>query len=420
MTQEIKSSTEDEKLVLSLVNKVSTKYAKKLESYLIKIGNERIKKKHKRTKFLASVKTKRKGARETLKPGLIPQMISQAIRKGIPIREPKRKRFSQPELSPLIYQTIGQSELAKRYPIDESADYDIEIEDIDFVPDMIYLQRLDASNNKMLVKMIVNWGYLEDNMLDKFLNDKDEEIAENKILVFRSDKKLHGIFPLRHSSNFQDDSEETAKALFVGLITELQPNSKYWYRIECFEKETKKQFAETNMIEFRTSFNLNEANNPLFLTVSSDLHGGRDAKFMRGKVKGKSITGNLDLAKVFNSIASAESEVTFGEGYSLAIATGDVTENASYSEYWVDLFKRCSVLWDHVPLLTCIGNHDYYCGGRGRGHMAGGFEEDCRYWHRFITNPNSSSGNLPEHWYSIEQGNIHAIFLDSNGKSWGK
>ncbi|NHK30659.1 MAG: hypothetical protein FK730_04865 [Asgard group archaeon] len=420
MILEIKSFTEDEKLTLNFVNEVSKKYAKDLELHFLKIQNERIKKKNKQKKFLTSSKSKKKSTRETLKPGLIPQMISQAIRKGIPLREPKRKRSSQPELTPLIYQTIEQSELVKRYPIDESADFKIQIKDIDFVPDMIYLQRLDASNSKMLVKMVVNWGYLEDNMLDKFLNEKDEEIAENKILVFKDNKKLHGIFPLKHSSNFQDDSEETAKALFVGLITDLQSNSKYWYRIECYDKKTKKQFAATNMIEFRTSFNLSEANNPLFLTVSSDLHGGRNAKFMRGKVKGKSITGNLDLAKVFNCITSSESEVTFGEGYTLAITTGDLTENASYSEYWVDLFKRCSVLWDHVPLLTCIGNHDYYSGGRGRGNMIGGFEEDCRYWHRYVTNPNSSFGNLPEHWYSIDQGNIHAIFLDSNGMGWGK
>ncbi len=410
---------EDESLILNLVNQISKDYALKLENYFLKNKRERYRKKKKREKFLASSKSKQFRIK-SLKPGLAPQMIAQAIRKGIPLKEPKRKLFSKPELSPLIYQTIEKSDIIKKYPSDKFADFDIKKIDIDFVPDMIYLQRLDAFNSKMLVKIVINWGYLEENQLNKFLNDKNEEIAENKIIVFNNDKILHGIFPLIHSSNLQDDEENSAQALFIGLITNLLPNSKYWYRIECYDKKTKRLFASTNMMSFRTSFNLDEANKPLFITVSSDLHGGRKAKFMRGRVKSKSISGNLELAKVFNGIASTEQEITFGEGYSLSIATGDITENASYSEYWIDLFKRCSVLWNHVPLLTCIGNHDYYCGGRGRGNMIGGFEEDCRYWHRFITNPNSSSGNLPDHWYSIDQGNIHAIFLDSNGSGWGK
>ncbi|NHJ47708.1 MAG: hypothetical protein FK733_07970 [Asgard group archaeon] len=373
-----------------------------------------------REEFLESTKIKKLRARERMKVGLIVPMIRQAIMKGIPLREPKRKLFSKPELTPLIYQTIGESDLVKKYPDNKKADFDISIADIEFVPDMVYLQRLDADNSKMLIKLVVNWGYLEDDQLDLFLNKENEEISENKLIVFKEDKTLHGVYPIRHASNFQNDEEDTAKALFVGLITNLLPNTKYWYRIECCNKKTNKLFAATNNTSFKTSFNLDENNKPLFLVVNSDLHGGRAAKFMRGKVKRKKVIGNLDLVRVFNNMASTEDDVTFDNGYSFAVATGDITENASYSEYWIDLFKRCSVLWNHVPLLTAIGNHDYYCGGFGKGNMAGGFEEDCRYWHRWITNPNSSSGNLPEHWYSIEQGNVHAIFLDSNGMGWGK
>ena len=84
------------------------------------------------------------------------------------------------------------------------------------------------------------------------------------------------------------------------------------------------------------------------------------------------------------------------------------------------MLDNCAQLWNHVPLLTTIGNHDYYTGGTGKGIVLGGPEEDCRYWHNYITNPDSKNGNLPGHWYSIDQGNVHCIFLDSNGLTWGK
>jgi hypothetical protein len=137
-------------------------------------------------------------------------------------------------------------------------------------------------------------------------------------------------------------------------------------------------------------------------------------------VRRRKARGNQQLKDVYDNIANTESEVTFGEGYSLAVASGDLTNNASYSEYWADLFTSCKSLWNHVPLLTSIGNHDYYCSGIGRGQMIGGLEEDCRFFHRFITNPSSGKGILPGHWYSVDQGNVHLVFLDTNGPRWGK
>jgi hypothetical protein len=409
----------DKQLMLDLVKEISSDYHLLLYRKLSNEYEINKKKEMKQQKFLKSKKRKLK-PRDRMKLDLVLPLITQAITKGIPLRAPRRKKFSKPEISPLIYQTIENSELIKTKPKLASIDFESKVADIIFVPENIYLQRLDSDSSKILLKLVIPWGYLEENQLNLFLNEDGNEISENMVVVFNQDKSLQGIYPLKHSSNFQSDNEGSANALFVGLITDLEPNTKYWYRIECYYKNNKKIFACTNTIPFQSSFNLDERNKPLFLIANSDLHGGRNGKFMRGKVKGKIPTGNLDLAKVFNNIASTESEITFNEGYSIAVATGDLTENASYSEYWIDLIKRCTPVWNHVPVLTCIGNHDYYCGGFGKGHMAGGFEEDCRYWHRWITNPNSSSGNLPEHWYSIDQGNVHLVFLDSNGMGWGK
>jgi len=419
-----KGLAEEQTILLDLLKQLDLKSYQEVRKRFEKEQRERERKAAKRVKFLKKTQGKRVSRKERLRLDVLPQIVYQAMSKGIPLREPVRKKRSAPELSPMLYQTLASSPLTKPLSPPEGGGqipFDLPLEtDVKYVPDLLYLQRLDADSSKLIVKMAVSWGYLEEDRLPLFINNKGEEQSDNRIVVFRSDKTLHGIYPLRPSMHFQNDEEESARNLFVGLITGLKPNKQYYYRIECYEKTSRKLFAATNNIAFRTAFTLKDDNAPLFLTVSSDLHGGRGGKFLRGKVQGKNAFGNLDLARVFNGIVATENEVTFQEGYTLAIATGDLTENASYTEYWMDLFKCCAPLWNHVPLLTSIGNHDYYCGGRRRGNVIGGLEEDCRYFHRFITNPNGSAGNLPEHWYAIEFGNVFAIFLDTNGLGWGK
>ncbi|NHJ84655.1 MAG: hypothetical protein FK734_04290 [Asgard group archaeon] len=400
--------------LLKLIDKLSGRFSFELR---IHYQSKKIldAKRKKRAEKLLKPRKKRNSEKEQIKLKHLPSMLAQAISLGIPLHSPKRKDRSKPELEQTIYESLDKEETQKI-----NYNYHLSIDEIDYKPNKIYLQRLDADNSKMIVKLFVDWGFVRSNKLDLFLDNEGKEISDNYIVVINSSLKHHGTFSLSHMSKYIEDNEESAKALFIGQMTGLKPNSEYYYRLECYNKLTKKLFAATDFIKFKTSFNLNEVNKSLFLTVSSDLHGGRKGQFLRGKLGGKEIKGNIALGRVFRRIAKTELDATFGEGYSLSIATGDLTENASYSEYWADLFKRCSVLWNHVPLITCIGNHDYYTSGQGRGNVLGGREEDCRYWHRFITNPNNSPGSLIGHWYSLDQGNVHAVFLDTNGTGWGK
>ncbi|MBN1328342.1 MAG: metallophosphoesterase [Candidatus Heimdallarchaeota archaeon] len=401
--------------LLKLVEQVSKRFAGELRIHYSTEKALKLKRREKSIKFLRKKKSQRKLTKEYIKIQHLPSMLAQALSKGIPLKEPKRKEKSKPEIEQPIYESLNKETSKKTTYISE-----LVLKNINYIPDKIYLQRLDADNSKVIVKLYVDWGYLDSNKLDFFIDAQNKEKSDNRIIVLNSKKEYLMTCSLKHISKYIEDDEGSARSLFIGQIIDLKPNNDYYYRLECYDKETTKLIAVTEFIKFKTSFNLNETNKPLYLSISSDLHGGKNGLFMRGKVVGKTIRGNFPLGKIFNKIAETESEVTFGEGYSLAIATGDLTENASYPEYWADLFKRCSVIWNHVPLLTCIGNHDYYCGGSGRGHITGGREEDCRYWHRFITNPNNSPGSLIGHWYSLDQGNVHLVFLDSNGTGWGK
>ncbi len=423
-------SNEEQELI-KLIGTISKRYSWETKNHLIQRAQLKKKKDAKRTKFFQKIDSKRKKHKyeERMKIPLLPLLLSQALTQGIPLREPNRKKGSREEPQQLLVdvqekfissqefkQFIKENELFAENDLVE----ELPLNDLQFIPDKMYLQRIDADNTKILVKMFVDWGYLSEDKTPLFVDDKGNELAYCLIHVSDIENKSVSVYPLLHRSHYFSDAEQTADSLFIGMISRLKPDTKYKYRIECYKKDCSTLFAGTKFFEFRTSFNLDEKNKPFFFSVSSDLHGGRGGGFLRGKVEAAIPKGNTDLGRVFRCLAATEQKVTFGEGYSLAVATGDLIENAFYSEYWSDLFTRCSPLWNHVPLLTAIGNHDYYTGGTGRGHVLGGSEEDCRYWHKYITNPVTGPGVLPGHWYSIDQGNVHMIFLDTNGTGWGK
>ena len=419
-------SKEDQDL-LSLIEKVNKILYWEIRNQKIRKAKLHKKKIKKKKKYLK--KSFKKSEKKRMRLHYVPLLVSQAIMKGIPLREPKTKKGSRQEPDSLLYDQKDKfqplTDFTEFIESSKLLENKIPIGDFNFKSEVnllerIYLQRIDDRNDSILVKLFVDWGYTRKNRLSLFIDEDNNELAICVIHLLDDKGNSIEAFPLKHRSFYIKDEEPSANSLFIGLITNLQPDTHYKYRIECYKKSDKTLFAASRIKEFRTSFNLSEKNKPLFFTLSSDLHGGRKGRFLRGKLQKKDVRGNKDLGRVFSSIASTENLVTFNEGYSLSIATGDLTENASYSEYWADLFKQCYKLWDHVPLVTSLGNHDYYTGGRGKGNKLGGLEEDCRYWHRFITNPTTGGGTLPGHWYSFDQGNAHLVFIDSNGTGWGK
>lgn len=424
-SQSIQLSNEDTKLV-ELIRKISFRYANLIERYLINKIKFKNNKQKKQRRYIR--KTNRRHKDGSMRLQHMSSLLGQAIIRGIPLREPPRRKKSKPEPKKLLIDIEDKLENTKEFLefvtendlIKKESRVHLDFNSLEFIPKKIYLQRIDVDNSKLLVKLYVDWGYTYKNQLPLFLGDNDEELAHCVLRLMDLNEHTLEVYQMHPRSKLIDENEKTARSLFIGQMTNLESHTRYKYRIECYRKIDGKLFGVTEAVEFKTSFNVKEKNSPLFLTVNSDLHGGRKAAFMRGKVNGKIVLGNIDLKRVFIGIAETEQVATFGKGYSLTVATGDVTQNASYSEYWADLFDNCTQLWNHVPLLTAIGNHDYYTGGAGKGIFLGGSEEDCRYWHQYITNPDSKNGNLPGHWYSIDQGNVHCIFLDSNGMTWGK
>ncbi|NHJ84724.1 MAG: hypothetical protein FK734_04635, partial [Asgard group archaeon] len=192
--------------LLNLISQVSKRFAGELRIHFSKEKSLKLKRREKRVKYLRKEKSQRKLSKEYIKIQHLPSMLAQAITRGIPLKEPKRKEKSKPEIKQSIYVDLNKEKPKKTDFIKESP-----IEGIDYIPDKIYLQRLDADNCKMIVKLFVDWGYLDANKLDLFIDSNNKEKTENRIIVLDSNKEYLGTYILKHMSNYIEDSEGSAR-----------------------------------------------------------------------------------------------------------------------------------------------------------------------------------------------------------------
>lgn len=278
----------------------------------------------------------------------------------------------------------------------------------------VYLTSTDSSLSKVIVNLYVDCGYTKPNLLKKLGNIKKHKPEQTVITatitlhIWNEEKKQYYKTEMVHSSKFLEHPISEHPQLFLGLSHELEPKSFYHYVITC-ETETS-ELITTPINSFKAPIVTN--NEPFFFAASADLHGGYKAWFRKGKAWCIKPKRNKWLSKVAQAIKSREVEQTLGERYNFFAVAGDLTDNASYDEYWADLFESASpVLAQHV-LIPTIGNHDYYAAGIWRGSWKGLLKRNCKYYHSFIQVP-ETNGEYG-HYFSLDLGNVHLVFLDTN------
>ena len=293
--------SEDEKKILEIVGQASSTLKTELKSHFECQQQLRLKKQKKREKFFSG-STRTKWGQKNSRPKLqfVALTLAQTLKGDVPFKEPGQKQtIAREEPLPYLFEVeerFGELEYYQA-PTDKKKGRtrskviieELELDKLDFIPHRLYLQRLDNDHRKMLVKMYVDWGYLNQDRMPLFIDPTKGLIANCKIhLVDKTNRSL-GLFPLHHSSKYFIDTEKAAYPLFIGQMTGLNPATKYKYRVECYAKETGELFAGTKFHSFQTGFNLVEKDKPFFFSVASDLHGGRKGRFLRGKVKGLSL-----------------------------------------------------------------------------------------------------------------------------------
>lgn len=146
-------------------------------------------------------------------------------------------------------------------------------------------------------------------------------------------------------------------------LTNLEPNTKYFYRVICTDAQGRK--LESKPLTFMTAPGTTDA---FSFTVIGDTQ--------RNPV----ITGKV-------------AKLMWERRPNFVIHCGDVVDDGASKAQWTgDLFKPCNELFGRVAVFPCIGNH----------------EKDHPHYYKYFSLPK------PEYYYSFTYGNAEFFVLDTN------
>jgi predicted phosphodiesterase len=148
-------------------------------------------------------------------------------------------------------------------------------------------------------------------------------------------------------------------------LTNLEPNTKYFYRVVCTDGEGRK--AEGKPLTFMTAPGVGDA--------------------FSFAVIGDTQRNPVVTAKV--------AKLMWERRPNFVVHVGDVVDDGAAKAQWTgDLFKPCNELFGRVAVFPCIGNH----------------EKDHPHYYRYFALPK------PEYYYSYTYGNTDFFVLDTNTK----
>lgn len=78
---------------------------------------------------------------------------------------------------------------------------------------------------------------------------------------------------------------------------------------------------------------------------------------------------------------------------------GDLVDDGESSQEWALFFNAAAGVFDHMPLMPALGNHD---------------NTVSELYFKSFALPTNGPANLAEHHYSFDYGNAHFVVLDSN------
>ncbi|MEE9409356.1 MAG: metallophosphoesterase, partial [Candidatus Heimdallarchaeota archaeon] len=279
----------------------------------------------------------------------------------VKIRETILKRLAEEENFYVLETSDFDKVVYKPYSTTEKKDEDLP--KLDFVIEKVYLQRITDDASKLLVTAYLDSGYLRPDCVKKLVdvNRRKPFLSKPKgrclIRLYNNDFCELAEIPMKHSSGFAFHPVTGAPQIFLGLIEELEEKKNYYYRIECYNEDSSIT-AASKLIRFTSS--VQKTGKPIFYVSVSDLHGGSEAKFRKGRVRGWKQRNNPRLKKLMEEIDFRDDVYSFDQNYQLITTSGDNVDNGSYHEYWADLFSCGANNFSRFPVFPTIGNHDYY------------------------------------------------------------
>jgi acid phosphatase type 7 len=146
-------------------------------------------------------------------------------------------------------------------------------------------------------------------------------------------------------------------------LTNLQPKTKYFYRVVCKDAEDKPLNGKYST--FMTAVDVNDAYS---FAIIGDTQ------------KNPKITGKV-------------AKLMWERRPNFVLHMGDVVDNGPDQKEWTDeLFKPCQDLFSRVAVYPCIGNH----------------EKNHAHYYKYFSVPK------PEYYYSFKYGNAEFFSIDTN------
>lgn len=161
----------------------------------------------------------------------------------------------------------------------------------------------------------------------------------------------------------QSAKVEKPVALGEVKLDNLEPNTKYFYRVVCADAEGRK--LEGKPLTFMTAPGANDA---WSFTVVGDTQ------------RNPTVTGKV-------------AKLMWERRPNFVLHCGDVVDDGAAKWQWTgDLFKPCNELFGRVAVFPCIGNH----------------EKNHEHYYKYFSLPK------PEFYYSYTYGNAEFFVLDTN------
>jgi predicted phosphodiesterase len=156
---------------------------------------------------------------------------------------------------------------------------------------------------------------------------------------------------------------DKAEAMGEVPLTNLEPGTKYIYRVVCTDSDGKKLESK-----------------PLTLMTAVDASSAYSFTVIGDTQRNPTVTGRV-------------AKLMWERRPNFVIHCGDVVDDGAAKWQWTgDLFKPCNELFGRVPVYPCIGNH----------------EKNNPQYYKYFSLPK------PEYYYSFQYGNAEFFVLDTN------
>ncbi len=157
--------------------------------------------------------------------------------------------------------------------------------------------------------------------------------------------------------------DKTAQTLHEVKLDNLQPRSKYFYRVTCTDAAGRKVVSD-----------------PLTFSTAVDPTDAYSFAVIGDTQKNPMVTANV-------------ARQMFARRPNFVLHMGDVVDNGPNLKEWShELFGPCRELFARVPVYPCIGNHE-------RNHA---------HYYKYFALPK------PEYYYSFKYGNAEFFVVDTN------